>query len=52
MEAVNEYASTCDYCGELTSHTLMRMDPETQLGYCHDCVDSNELSPEIRERLE
>jgi uncharacterized Zn finger protein len=39
MEVVNEYASTCDGCSELTSHELMTMDKKTQLGYCQDCVD-------------
>lgn len=38
IEAVNEYTSTCDLCGELTSHELMEMDLETQLGYCSKCV--------------
>jgi len=37
VEAVNEYASTCDLCGELTSHELMAMSEKTQLGYCGDC---------------
>lgn len=39
MEVVNEYASTCDGCGELTLHDCMTMDEKTQLGYCSDCVD-------------
>ena len=39
MEVVNEYASTCDGCQELTMHEMMTMDRETQLGYCGDCVD-------------
>lgn len=38
IEAVNEYASTCDGCSENTSHDLMWMDPVTQLGYCERCV--------------
>jgi hypothetical protein len=50
MEAVNEYASTCDWCAELTMHVMMRMDPETQLGYCEECVPK--LPAEIRNRLE
>ncbi len=37
MQAVCEYASTCDGCFELTLHEEMAMDPETQLGYCEDC---------------
>ncbi len=49
MEVVNEYASTCDACGELTSHTSMQMDPLTQLGYCPDCV--RKLPKEILDRL-
>ena len=39
MEAVNEYASTCDGCAELTMHENMTMDMKTQLGYCDNCVD-------------
>lgn len=38
MEVVNEYASTCDGCGELAMHEAMEMDPKTQFGYCEDCV--------------
>lgn len=49
MEAVNEYASTCDFCCQLTSHDDMEMDPLTQAGYCPDCVPK--LSQEIRDRL-
>jgi len=37
LEVVNQYASTCDGCGELTHHELMEMDEETQLGYCPKC---------------
>jgi len=36
-EAVNEYASTCDGCQELTHHAEMTMDEITQLGYCPEC---------------
>jgi hypothetical protein len=36
-EAVSEYASTCDGCGDLTMHEEMIMDDETQLGYCECC---------------
>ncbi|HEY4520615.1 MAG TPA: hypothetical protein VJJ72_02325 [Candidatus Paceibacterota bacterium] len=50
MEAVNEYASTCDWCGELTMHESMRMDPKTQLGYCPDCIPK--LPKAILEGLE
>lgn len=42
--AVCEYASTCDGCGELTSHDLMTMDEETQLGYCEKCATQMNLS--------
>jgi len=38
IEAVCEYASTCDGCGELTMHEAMEMDEKTQLGYCEICV--------------
>lgn len=49
IEAVSEYASTCDWCGELTHHDLMEMDPGTQLGYCKECLPK--LPKEIRERI-
>lgn len=49
ISAVSEYASTCDRCAELTGHIEMRMDPETQLGYCRECVPK--LPSEIRNRL-
>ena len=39
IQAVSEYASTCDDCGELTCHSELAMDPETQLGYCPACVE-------------
>ena len=38
IEVVCEYASTCDGCGELTMHELMKMDMDTELGYCDLCV--------------
>lgn len=38
IQAVCEYASTCDGCGELTMHEHMAMDPKTQLGYCEVCA--------------
>lgn len=38
LEEVNEYASTCDNCGELTHHQEMEMDNKTQLGYCEKCT--------------
>lgn len=49
IEAVSDYASSCDYCGELTSHEQLHMDPVTQLGYCDECVPK--LSEYIRARL-
>ena len=49
-DEVNIYASTCDGCGELTSHEEMRMDKETQLGYCEICV--GEMSEEEIKKLE
>lgn len=39
LEVVNEYASTCDGCSELTHHDLMVMDSKTQLGYCEMCIE-------------
>jgi len=42
MEAVNEYASTCDGCYELTMHDMMTMDKETQLRYCEECNKERE----------
>ena len=49
IEAVCEYASTCDGCGELEMHSAMEMDPVTHLGYCARCVP--QLTPDIRRRL-
>jgi len=46
MEVVNEYASTCDGCAELTMHREMEMDPETQLGYCKECMSEMEFENE------
>ena len=38
IEAINEYASTCDGCAELTHHDLQRIDPDDgQKGYCENC---------------
>ena len=42
LEVVNEYASTCDGCAELTMHEMMTMDAETQLGYCDKCMEKIE----------
>lgn len=39
IDAVAEYASTCDLCAELTSHDELTGDKETQLGYCDNCKD-------------
>ncbi len=38
LPAVNEYASSCDDCGEMTMHESMVMDKKTQLGYCISCA--------------
>lgn len=50
MEAISDYASTCDGCMDHTSHQEMGMDPQTQLGYCHTCL--TKIDPEIRKRIE
>lgn len=50
IEAVSDYASTCDWCGELTHHDRMAMDPETQLGYCEKCLPK--LPRKIRARIQ
>ena len=38
MEVVNNYASTCDGCYDLTMHVDMEMEQETQFGYCPSCA--------------
>lgn len=39
IEAVCEYASTCDVCGELTHHDLLTACEEgCQLGTCESCI--------------
>lgn len=43
LEVVNQYASTCDCCGELTHHHNLTMDPVTQLGYCDICVKEESI---------
>lgn len=43
--AVNEYASTCDGCGDMTSHEEMVMDEDTQLGYCKMCAKELGYAP-------
>ena len=48
MDVVNEYASTCDGCGELAMHEFMTMDPKTQLGYCETCAPKQ--PKEVRDR--
>lgn len=50
VECVNEYASTCDSCGNLTHHDHLSMDVETQLGYCPECIEK--LPEDIKRRLE
>ena len=47
MEAVNEYASTCDGCHELTMHEDMVCDSRTQLGYCPECVKTGNTPPRL-----
>ncbi len=37
IDAVAEYASTCDCCSELALHTDMEMHEPTQLGLCGYC---------------
>lgn len=50
ISEVCEYASTCDGpCMELTMHERMHMDPETQLGYCDECLEK--LPRRIRARI-
>jgi formylmethanofuran dehydrogenase subunit E len=46
IEAVSEYASTCDGCGELTMHENLEMNEVTQLGYCNECIKG-----EVKRRL-
>lgn len=38
IELVSEYASTCDWCADLTHHDNLTMDLVTQLGYCPKCL--------------
>ena len=49
MEVVSDYASTCDWCGELKLHENQEMDPQTQLGYCSDCLPK--IPPDVRKRI-
>lgn len=50
MEAVNEYASTCDGdCQDLTHHNHLYMDPKTQQGYCEKCLPK--MPKDIQERV-
>lgn len=37
ITAVNDYASTCDYCSEPAMHESMLMHEKTQMGLCEDC---------------
>lgn len=50
MDVVNEYASTCDWCGEMVMNELQTMDLATQLGYCEKCIPK--LPEDIKARLE
>ena len=46
IQAVCEYASTCDVCGELTSHVCFAfVDEETDLGCCEACFEKGQLPP-------
>lgn len=38
IEAINEYAMTCDDCAELTMRGDLTMDMKTQLSYCDECI--------------
>jgi len=49
-EAVFQYASTCDWCGDLCSNSSQTLDKMTHLGYCPDCVDK--LPDEVKARLQ
>ena len=47
MEIVNEYASSCDGCGELTKHDSFELvDEQTHLGLCWQCVQNGKRLPE------
>lgn len=37
VDAVADYASTCDGCGELFNNDCQTTDEKTDLGYCHEC---------------
>ena len=53
IDVVSVYASTCDGCGELTSHEEMLMDEETQLGYCFSrCAKEHFTAEQIASALE
>lgn len=45
IDRVNEYASTCDGCQEMSMHENMVMDKNTELGYCLKCVKEGKLPP-------
>ena len=40
VEAVSEYASSCDGCGELTHHCQFYNVSETGLGVCRLCFEN------------
>jgi len=44
IDAVAEYASTCDGCSELTMHDSMEMDHETQFGFCERCMKNGTVN--------
>lgn len=52
LEAVCEYASTCDGCQELSTHDDMVMDANTQLGYCSECVEKGNIPDNFEEYTE
>lgn len=40
MEAVAEYAQSCDQCGELHCNDNLIVDEATDLGYCPECYET------------
>jgi len=47
LEAVNDYASTCDGCAEQTRHDIMYYDEEADLGYCEECARKMNVDTDI-----
>jgi len=51
MEAVNEYASTCDGpCAEFYHHEHLTIDPKTKLAYCDECIPK--LPRDVKARVQ